>query len=40
VKYVLLFVETEQFTTDMAAMGEAERQRAYDRRPPIAAPCR
>jgi hypothetical protein len=31
VKYVLLFVETEQFTTDMAAMGEAERRRAYDR---------
>lgn len=30
-KYVLLFVETEQFTTDMAAMGDSERQRAYDR---------
>jgi hypothetical protein len=31
VKYVLLFVETEQFTNDMAAMSESERQRAYDR---------
>ena len=30
-KYVLLFVETEQFTSDMAAMGDSERQRAYDR---------
>jgi hypothetical protein len=31
VKYVLSFVETEQFTSDMANMSESERQRAYDR---------
>jgi hypothetical protein len=31
VKYVLLFVETEQFSSDMAAMSPSERQRAYDR---------
>jgi hypothetical protein len=31
VKYVLLFVETEQFAKDMAAMSDAERQRAYER---------
>ena len=30
-KYVLLFVETEQFTSDMAAMSQSERERAYDR---------
>ena len=30
-KYVLLFVETEQFTKDMAAIGQSERERAYDR---------
>ena len=30
-KYVLLFVETEQFTKDMAAMSPSERERAYDR---------
>ncbi|OBC00699.1 hypothetical protein A5784_19600 [Mycobacterium sp. 852013-50091_SCH5140682] len=30
-KYVLMFVETEQFTRDMAAMSDAERQRAYGR---------
>src|SRR5262245_19717606 len=30
-KYVLLSVETEQFTSDMAAMGPSERERAYDR---------
>ncbi len=30
-KYVLLFVETEQFTSDMANLSESERQRAYDR---------
>ena len=31
VKYVMLFVETEQFTSDMAAMSQPERERAYDR---------
>jgi hypothetical protein len=31
VKYVLLFVETEQFNKDMAAMSPSERERAYDR---------
>jgi hypothetical protein len=31
VKYVLLFVDTEQFASDLAAMGPAERERAYDR---------
>src|SRR3954452_21731047 len=30
-KYVLLFVETEQFTSDMAAMSPSERERAYSR---------
>jgi hypothetical protein len=30
-KYVLLFVETEQFEKDLAAMSPAERERAYDR---------
>ena len=30
-KYVLLFVETEQFTSDMAAMDRPERERAYAR---------
>lgn len=30
-KYVLLFVDTEQFASDLAAMGPAERERAYDR---------
>lgn len=30
-KYVLLFVETEQFTREMADMSPSERQRAYDR---------
>lgn len=30
-KYVLMFVETEQFTRDMAEMSDAERQHAYDR---------
>jgi hypothetical protein len=31
VKYVLLFVETEQFNSDLAAMSQSERERAYDR---------
>lgn len=30
-KYVLLFVETEQFTNELHAMGPAERDRAYER---------
>ena len=30
-KYVLLFVETEQFNKDMGAMSPSERERAYDR---------
>ena len=30
-KYVLLFVDTEQFANDLQAMGPAERERAYDR---------
>jgi hypothetical protein len=30
-KYVLLFVETEQFVRDLAGMGPSERQQAYDR---------
>lgn len=30
-KYVLMFVETEQFAADLAAMGESERDRAYAR---------
>jgi hypothetical protein len=29
VKYVLLFVDTEQFANDLQAMGQAERERAY-----------
>jgi hypothetical protein len=28
-KYVLMFVDTEQFAADLAAMGETERERAY-----------
>jgi hypothetical protein len=31
VKYVLMFVETEQFAADLAAMDDAERHRAYGR---------
>jgi hypothetical protein len=31
VKYVLMFVETEQFAADLAAMGDTERERAYGR---------
>jgi hypothetical protein len=31
VKYVLLFVDTEQFSHDLRAMDPAERERAYDR---------
>lgn len=31
VKYVLMFVDTEQFAADLAAMGDAERERAYGR---------
>lgn len=30
-KYVLLFVETEEFARDLEAMGPAERARAYQR---------
>jgi hypothetical protein len=30
-KYVLLFVDTEQFAADLQAMGPAERARAYAR---------
>ena len=30
-KYVLLFVDTEQFANDLQAMGTAERERAYQR---------
>jgi hypothetical protein len=30
-KYVLMFVETEQFAADLAAMDEPERDRAYAR---------
>lgn len=30
-KYVLLFVETEQFASDMATMSQSDRERAYDR---------
>ena len=30
-KYVLLFVETEEFARDLEAMGPAERERAYQR---------
>jgi hypothetical protein len=31
VKYVLLFVDTEQFNNELRAMGPAERDRAYER---------
>jgi hypothetical protein len=31
VKYVLLFVDTEQFANDLQAMSQAERERAYQR---------
>lgn len=31
VKYVPLFVDTEQFASDLAAMSPCERERAYDR---------
>ncbi len=30
-KYVLMFVETEQFAADLAALDEPERDRAYGR---------
>ena len=30
-RYVLLFVDTEQFANDLQAMGPAERERAYQR---------
>jgi hypothetical protein len=30
-KYVLLFVDTEQFAADLGAMGPVERERAYQR---------
>lgn len=30
-KYVLLFVDTEQFASDLQAMGPVERERAYQR---------
>jgi hypothetical protein len=30
-KYVLLFVDTEQFSNDLQAMGPVERARAYER---------
>ena len=30
-KYVLMFVDTEQFDADLAAMDESERERAYGR---------
>jgi hypothetical protein len=30
-KYLLMFVDTEQFSADLAAMGETERERAYAR---------
>ncbi|MFB4303117.1 YciI family protein [Actinomadura sp. NTSP31] len=29
-KYVLMFVETEQFARDLEAMGESERQAAFE----------
>jgi hypothetical protein len=31
VKYVLLFVETEEFAAELQALGPAERERAYAR---------
>lgn len=30
-KYVMMFVDTEQFAADLAAMDEPERERAYGR---------
>jgi hypothetical protein len=30
-KYVLLFVDTEQFSNDLQAMSQADRDRAYER---------
>jgi hypothetical protein len=30
-KYVLMFVDTERFAADLAAMDDTERERAYDR---------
>lgn len=30
-KYVLLFIDTEQYSNDLQAMGPAERERAYER---------
>lgn len=30
-KYVLMFVDTEQFAADLAAMDDTERERAYGR---------
>jgi len=30
-KYVLMFVDTEEFDADLAAMDESERERAYGR---------
>jgi hypothetical protein len=30
-KYVLMFVDTERFATDLAALDDAERERAYGR---------
>src|SRR2546423_4498313 len=30
-KYVLMFIDTEQFAADLAAMGDVERERAYAR---------
>lgn len=30
-KYVLMFVDTEEFANDVQAMGPAERERAYER---------
>jgi hypothetical protein len=30
-KYVLMFVDTEQYAADLAAMDETERERAYGR---------
>ena len=30
-KYVLMFVDTEQFEADLAAMDDSERERAYGR---------
>jgi hypothetical protein len=30
-KYVLLFIDTEQFARDLEAMGPAERERAFER---------